>query len=226
MEGLSDNSSTSFSVEVQPRVGFGRSVNNAFRKTGWTPCVVYNKSEGSIPAAVVTKDFVKLAKKAKPSQVFHLTSKDSKLNGKSALVREIQKEPLSGSVLHIDFQWLKDDEQVTLNIPLKLVGEAYGVKTDGGILNIQAHEIKVACFPKNIPSEILVTITHLKIGENLHARDIQLPEGVQLRSHKDDPILSVQESDAQPVAADAAGAVAGADAAKAAEPAKKETAKK
>ncbi len=215
----------SFQLEISRREQSSTSANNRLRKEGKIPAIVYHKGEDSVPGVVQYKEFVRLAQMAKTSQVFTLKSDDSAFAGRVALVRDIQKDSLSGKVIHIDFQALKDDEQIRVTVPLKYLGDPVGVKTEGGMISIHTHELTVSCLPKDIPLVIEVDITGLKLNTHLHASELNLPSGVGLISgREEEPLISVvamKEEAAAATATDAAAATAApaADAAKAAAPA-------
>jgi large subunit ribosomal protein L25 len=211
-----------FQLEISKRGDTAPSVTKRLRKDGKIPAVVYHRGEDSLPGYVGYKEFVRLAEQAKTSQVFTFKSDEPKFNGQSALVRDIQKDNLSGKVLHIDFQSLKDDEQIRVTVPLRYIGDAYGVKTEGGMLAIHTHELTVSCFPKDIPLVIEVDITSLKINAHIHASDLTLASGVNLISgREEEPLISVvamkeEEAAKTPDAAAAAAPAAAATAAPAA----------
>lgn len=211
-----------FQLEIDARKQGSTSENNRLRREGKIPAVVYHRGEDSVPGAVSYKDFVRLAQMAKTSQVFSLTSSDPKLSGRSALVRDIQKDYLTGKVIHIDFQGLKDDEQIKVSVPLKFMGDPYGVKTEGGMLSIHTYELSLNCLPKDIPLEIQVDISGLRMNGHLHSSDLTLPSGVSLISGREsEPIVSVTAMKEETVkAVDGADeATAASEAAKAAAPA-------
>ena len=209
-----------FTLEVNRRSETGAGANRRLRLQGMLPSVVYHRGEEPVPSSVSTKLFVQLAQKVKASQVFRLKSDDSNLNGKSVIVREVQRDYIKGKVLHVDFQALRDDEEITLRIPIQITGEAPGVKTDGGILSIMTHEVGISCLPKDIPNSIEMSISQLQMGGSIHAGDLILPEGVSLADDADETIVSVvairQSKDDAAAAETAAAASATASAASAA----------
>lgn len=178
-------------IEVLPRESTGTSSNNRLRNEGLIPSVIYHKGEASINASVVYRDFYKVASQSTSSQVFQLKSQDSRFNGKTCLVKEIQKDFLKGKLLHIDFQSLKDDEEISVRIPVHVKGEAHGVKNEGGILAVAMHDLGVSCLPRQIPKEIIVDVTELKLGASIHASEIALPAGVKLKDDGHETIVSV-----------------------------------
>ena len=211
-----------FTVEVAERSSLGKGSANRCRRQGLIPGVAYHKAEQPIAIQVPFKEFTTLASKARRSQVFTFKSTSPALNGKVAIVKEIQQDFLKGRVTHVDFQTLKDDEEITVDIPVKIVGEAPGVKVQNGILAVVTHEVSVRCLPKYIPSGITVDISSLALGQSIHAEQLELGENVELADDPTETIVSVvasraMEDEAKP-AADAAGATpaAGAGAAPAA----------
>jgi large subunit ribosomal protein L25 len=183
-----------FTLQIQSRSEVGSSVARRLRKTGIIPAIVYHRGEESIPASLNQKEFLQLASKAKFTQIFHLKSDDSRLNNRSVLVKEVMKNFQTDTVLHVDFQALKDDEMVQVAVSIRLIGDAPGVKVDGGILSFISHELLVMCLPKAIPSELVVDVSHLHIGQSIHAGDVKLPTGVNLAAEPEETIVTVVSS--------------------------------
>src|SRR5436190_2740145 len=101
-----------------------------------------------------------------------------------ALVQEVQHHALSGKVLHVDFHEVAEDEKVTIMVPVDTVGEAIGVKTEGGVLEHVLFKIKARGLPKDLPEQIMVDVSHLKIGQAIHIGEITAPTGVELLGDK------------------------------------------
>ena len=185
-----------FTLEITKRTESGTSNCNRLRKNGFVPAVVYHKGEPSISTKLSFNEFTKKARQALSSQVFRLNSEDKDLNGRPVIVRDIQiiygrgKEELQ----HVDLQALKEDEEIRLNIKLKILGEAPGVKIGGGILSVMTHELGIWCLPKDIPSELKVDISALQLGKSIHASDIELPAGVRLADAEEETIVTVVAS--------------------------------
>lgn len=208
---------TDFTLDAEKRQNLGANAAKRLRAQGFVPSIMYARGEAAIPLTVSYKDFVKAAQSARISQVFMFKSKDGEINGRSAIVKEIQKDGIAGKVLHVDFQALHENEEIVVRIPLNIVGEAVGVKLDGGILTVSAHELSVSCLPKAIPQSIDVSVSELRIGQSIHAENITLPQGVRLSGNPLETIVSVvavrqvvEETPAAAVAG-AEGAVAGAE---------------
>jgi large subunit ribosomal protein L25 len=223
-----------FEIEVSSRTGSGSAEARRVRKSGRIPAIVYSHGEAGLPTSVVYNEFIKVARQAKSSQLFTIKSEDKTINGRRAVVKEVQKDHLQGTVLHVDFQAISENEELTIRVAVRPVGEAPGVKLDGGILTVVAHELSIRCLPKHIPQHLDVDISALRIGSSIHAEELKLPEGVKLAGNPGETIVSVvavranaeDEAAATPAAGAAAAPAAGAAAAAPAADAKKADAKK
>jgi large subunit ribosomal protein L25 len=213
-----------FTIEVAERTELGKGGCNRCRRAGFIPGVAYHRADEAVPVQVPYKEFTMLAKKARMSQVFTFKSSHQGLNGKAAIVKDVQQDYVKGKVLHVDFQTLKDDEEITVYIPVVLVGEAPGVKVQNGILTLVTHEVAVTCLPKNIPNQIQVDISALGLGQSIHASDLKLGDGVVLSDDAHETIVSVvapRAAEEEAKAGSAEGAASAAPAADAAKPAAK-----
>jgi len=219
-----------FTLSISERTLTGKAEVNRMRRDGVVPAIVYSPGEKSIAASVVTKEFTNLAKRASSAQLFTLKSESKSLNGKIAIVKEIQRDHLKGGVLHIDLLSLKEDREIVVQVPLHFVGEATGVKNEGGVMSVAAHQLSVSCLPRSIPKHIEINVSELALGDSIHASDIKLPQGVRLGGKPEETIVSVvlvrtvvetPAADAAAATAEGAAAAAPAEGAAAAEGAAK-----
>src|SRR6185436_11682917 len=107
------------------------------------------------------------------------------------LVQAIQHHPLSGAFLHVDLHEVAENEKVTVMVPVETVGEAAGVKTEGGVLEHVLFKIKVRALPKDLPEQIEVDVSHLQIGQSIHLGEIKAPAGVEILGDKGISVISV-----------------------------------
>lgn len=182
---------TDFTLDAELRAQTGANSAKHLRTQGLLPAIMYARGESAVPLAIPYKEFVKAAQSARISQVFTFRSKTKEIEGRSAIVKEIQRDNVAGRVLHVDFQALHENEEIVVRIPLSISGEAQGVKLDGGILTVSAHELSVSCLPKSIPQSIDVNVAELRLGQSIHAQDIALPQGVRLSGNPLETIVSV-----------------------------------
>jgi large subunit ribosomal protein L25 len=180
-----------FTIEISQRQETGKGECSRLRRNGFIPGVAYHRGTDSIAVAVPQRDFLTMAQKARLTQVFTFKSDTKDLDGKLALVKDIQRDHVKGTVLHVDFVTLKAGEEIHVDVPLKLIGEAPGVKTEGGILTFVTHKVSVTCLPKDIPTICEVDISGLALGESIHAKDLKFSAGVTLRDDLEETIVSV-----------------------------------
>jgi large subunit ribosomal protein L25 len=159
------------------------------RKEGFIPACIYDHT-GASELLLDSKEFLKAAEKSKTSQIFLLKG-EGKFSGQKVIVKEIQKDFVKNKLLHVDLYRLNDNQPAKLTVPLKIEGEAPGVKVQSGILVESTHKINVKCMPKNIPSVINVDISNLNVGQRIKTGDIALPDGVVLRGNPNETVVSV-----------------------------------
>ena len=166
--------------------------NEALRSAGKMPAVFYGPKEESISVAVVAKDFKKVWKQAGESSVIIL--KEGK-NEHEALIYEVDVHPLSGEPRHADFYVIEKGKKVKVRVPLVFAGASPAVKDKGAILIKVLRDMEVEAAPRDLPHELSVDISTLvEFNDAIHARDIRLPSGVELKSKPDEIVASVAEA--------------------------------
>jgi len=167
---------------------FGSNKVKKIRREGWIPGVIYGHGEKSLHIKLKEEDIKEL--------IHRLHSEATLINidfeGKElvALIREVVRDPLTENLLHIDFQHIHEDEEVTVHVAVEFEGEAEGVKA-GGILNVEHRYLTVRCLPKYIPEDIVVDISELGIGDSLHISDIDLPMNVKVVEDSTSTVVNV-----------------------------------
>ncbi|TYP67993.1 50S ribosomal protein L25/general stress protein Ctc [Paenibacillus methanolicus] len=148
---------------------------NQLRKKGAVPGVVYGKKlSAPVSIAVDEKELQQLLRTT-PHALLEL---EVGAAGKQpVMLTEVQRDPISRSVIHIDFHQVNMNEEVRTQVRVELAGDSAGVR-EGGILQAMIHELEIHCLPNNIPDAIEVDVSQLQIGENLLVVDLQLPQGV------------------------------------------------
>lgn len=178
-------------IDVQKRERVGKGGNREARRNGLIPGVVYGGGKDSVPIQLDRKTFVELMKKSdSENPIFRLKLSDSGQE-RHAILREIQKDPVSRMVIHLDFQRVEMNQKVHVTVPIELKGTAYGVKTEGGLIDFVTREIAIECLPGDIPAHIDFDVTEVRVGQHVEARELQLPNGVTLFDSPDKVILSL-----------------------------------
>lgn len=178
-------------LKAKARDKFGKEHVKKLRRKGVIPAVVYGAEISPLPLEVEAKSFHALLRSGLGENVIITLNIDDPKNGdKKVLIREIQRDPVWGNILHIDFQQISLTKKLTINVPVHLVGAPLGVQQDGGILQHVLRELEVECLPTDIPEKIEVDVSNLKIGDSIHVGDIKL-EGAELLSDPQGSIVSV-----------------------------------
>lgn len=168
-------------LDAETREGTGRANTKDLKESGYLPAVVYFHGKDALSIKVSRGALLKLVHQHRlESVIINLKIKDDK-KGKArpCLVKEIQYDPVREDIIHVDFNEISLTETIKVNVPIQTKGEAIGVKQEGGSLEFVLWEIEVECLPTNIPKDIQVDITALKLGEAIHVKDIVFPAGVK-----------------------------------------------
>ena len=179
------------SLEAARRADVGKGVARKLRAGGRVPAVYYGRGEDSIPLTVSLKDLEQVIESAEGSNVIvDLKVPGDAAKDRKALIREIQRDPVAGSILHLDLQHISLTERITVEVPIVLVGVPLGVKDAGGILEHLLREVEVECLPTDIPSKLEVDVSALQIGDTLHVSDIKV-ERAEILTEADRAIAAV-----------------------------------
>lgn len=167
----------------------GKGTARALRRGGQIPGIVYGHARDPQALSLSARDFERLLGTVNTET----TVIDLSLGGATTktLIREIQRHPLSRSVIHIDFQELVAGEKVTVNVPIVLTGTPAGVRLAGGIMTQVLFELQVRVDPANIPSRIQADVTELAIGHSLHVNDLSVPADVEVLDGAEETVVTV-----------------------------------
>ncbi|MDO8530094.1 MAG: 50S ribosomal protein L25, partial [bacterium] len=178
------------SLQAKTRNIFGKKTK-AIKNQGLIPAVVYGPGVKNASVEIEEKEFVKVFRKAGESSLIELSVEGEK-EKRPVLVHEIQRDPLSDSIIHVDFFQASLKEEVEVAIPLVFEGVALAEKDLGGTLNKNMLEIEVKALPQNLPHEIKVNIESLKTFEDhILVKDLQIPANVEVLKKPDEIVASV-----------------------------------
>jgi large subunit ribosomal protein L25 len=196
-------------LSAYQRALVGRNCVKQVRAASRIPAVIYGRIAQPQNLELDSKELEDLLLvSASETILVDLAVKDDTRPQRLALVQEIQHHPLSGKALHVDLHEVSPDEKVTIMVPIEAVGEAAGVKNNGGVLEHVRFKLRVRALPKHLPEVLKVDVSHLEIGQSVHVGEIAAPEGVELLGDKGIPVLAVAApiTEAEEAAADAAAA--------------------
>jgi large subunit ribosomal protein L25 len=186
------------SIDVQKRTETGTNANRRLRQSGKIPAVVYGGGKDTVPIVVDRKTLIDLMKSGEnENAIFLLKLADSGGQERHAMIHDLQIDPLTRQVIHIDFQRIVMTEKVRVQVPIELTGTAYGVKTEGGMIDFVHREVAVSCLPGDIPGHIELDVTDLHVGQHVEARELKLPDGVDLAEEPDRVIISLSHTKAE-----------------------------
>jgi large subunit ribosomal protein L25 len=182
--------SNNISLSAEPREQLGRQAKG-LREKGLLPAVVYGQKTENLALVLDFRDFEKLFSQAGEHSLIDLKIKGKK-EGLPVLIHDIQRDVLTGKIIHVDFYRPNLEEKVKTSIPLKIEGESIAVRDLSGTLVKSMSELEVRALPMNLPHEIVVNIDSLKtLGSEIFVKDLKLPEGVEILKDPEEVIVLV-----------------------------------
>lgn len=175
------------------RQDFGKGATHRLRQSGYAPAILYGKKSEPIALAMETKTLTRdLLRLHGHNVVVSLDIEGEKDKKKHhVLIKDIQTDPITDSVLHVDFLEIDMDKEIVLDVAVVYEGTAKGVDL-GGILNIMAHTVKIKGMPLAIPDEIMVDVTPLELtSHGITCGDLTIPENVTLEEELDKVCVSI-----------------------------------
>jgi len=178
-------------AEIREEVGKGKT--KGLRDNGFIPAVIYADGKDALSLKLSNRQLVRLVHQHRiEGVIINLNIKDDKKHkSRPCLIKEIQHDPVHGEIVHVDFNQISLTKEIKVNIPITAKGESVGVKLEGGSLEHVLWEIEIECLPVNIPKDIQVDVSSLKLGESIHVRDIIVPSGVKILNDPGAIVLSV-----------------------------------
>lgn len=172
---------------AKKRNDFGKGAARRLRRQGFIPAVYYSHGEKAIPLSVDEKTLLYFMQKA--HGLIELNIEGIKKNQK-CIFKDIQYDPVTDEILHVDFQGVKMGEKITMTVPLVLKGTPVGVKS-GGILEHLIREIEIECLPRYIPEYLELDVSELKIGDVIHIKDLQF-ENIKILEDPEETVVLIE----------------------------------
>ncbi len=177
-------------LKAQTRAGTGKIGVKECRRNGLLPGIIYGKGDESIALAVDPKQLDKVLRTDAGSNVIIKLSLDGAGEPVDVIVKELQVDNLKGTMRHVDFCRILLDKMIKSSVPLKILGEAPGVKL-GGILEHIHWSVEIESLPLDIPDNIEVDVSELEIGDSLSISQLTIPEKVTVLTDADATIVHV-----------------------------------
>lgn len=166
-------------LSVRPRAEKGKGTCRRMLAKDLVPGIYYNQKGQNIPVVVDMLPLTKLHRKVGSSRVFHLEMDlDGKAESMPSLIWDMQYDPLKSTPIHVDFYGVDLDREIKVDVRVVVEGKAKGIIL-GGLLEVFRDTLEVICKPLDVPEKIVIDVTDLDVGVNLHIDEIKLPAGVR-----------------------------------------------
>lgn len=175
-------------VPVESRTETGKGPNYRLRQAGRLPAVIYGAGGESEKVSLNYREFDRLISRADAAK--SILNINNNGNVTTAVIRDIQRDPVTRRFLHVDLYRVRMDQENTFEIPVHGEGVPAGVR-EGGILETHLRNVEVRCMPDNLPTALTIDLTGLRLNSSIHASDLQLPQGVSLATEPGEVIFTV-----------------------------------
>jgi len=167
-------------IKCERRDVFGKNASRRLRREGKVPAVLYGRQQPSTHLVLQKTDIFGILRSESGENsifkaVFDAESRD-------AMIKELQLDPVTDEILHIDLIQIAMDKVVRVSVPISLTGDAVGVKAEGGFVDLITREVEVECLPGKIPESIEVDISDLHLHQSIKVENLSSPQGVEIMS--------------------------------------------
>lgn len=176
-------------IKGEKRGIFGKNASRAIRREGKVPAIFYGANIASIPLMVAKTDVIDILKSEAGENTIFKVSFNSE--SRDAMIKELQIDPVTDELLHVDLYQIAMDKVIRVSVPVVPVGEAVGVKSEGGFVDFMNREVEIECLPKDIPEHIEIDISSLHIHQSVKADDVKIPEGVEMLTEPDTVLILI-----------------------------------
>ena len=169
----------------------GNGPARVLRRAGEIPAVLYGRKTEPMSLSVNIRELENLTRQGNINQLlFNILIENGKTQTKKVMIKELQTHPVTRDFLHVDFYEIDMQRKIKVGVPVITTGKSVGVER-GGILQIIRRELEVFCLPDNIPSEVVIDITDLDIGDSVHVEEVPLSGDVEFDAEVNFTVLTV-----------------------------------
>ena len=195
-------------LAVRPRAEKGKCPCRRIRTKTLVPGIYYNKQGDNFAVQVEMLPLTKLHSKLGNSRVFHLSvEQDGKTSALPCLIKSVQYDPIKSTPIHVDFYGVDLDRDIKVEVRVVVEGKAKGIVL-GGQLEVFRDTLEVVCKPLDVPEKIVIDVTDLDLGVNMHVANVKLPEGVRAVYDDNFAVVGVVAQEAEEVKTDEAAPAA------------------
>ena len=189
-------------IKCERRDVFGKNASRRLRREGKVPAVLYGGDQPEAHLALQKTDIFGILRSESGENTIFKAIFDSE--SRDAMIKELQLDPVTDEILHLDLIHIAMDKAVRVDIPVHVTGEAIGVKVEGGFVDLVSREVEVECLPGEIPEFISVDISGLHLHQSIKVEDLAPPPGVEIMSDPNTLIVLIEaptkEEEAKPAA--------------------------
>jgi large subunit ribosomal protein L25 len=190
---------TPLTLKVATRAQTGRSSSRRLRKANRIPAILYGKHSDPEKLSIEVPEFTKLLKSVAGRSLLIELKREDKAEKALSFLQEIQRDPITDRYLHVDLHEVKPDEKFEIRVPVRVVGESFGVKNQSGVLEIASHMLRIRCLPGDLPEAIEIDVTALNVGQTIKVSELKPVEGVTFMDDKGQPVVACVEPVAEVV---------------------------
>ncbi|MGD2246128.1 MAG: 50S ribosomal protein L25 [Candidatus Aminicenantes bacterium] len=181
----------SIKIKGEKREAFGKNASRRLRRNGMIPVILYGAKDINVPLTLNKKDFFQILRsESGENTVFEVMFNSETRN---AMIKDLQKNPVTDEIIHADLIQIALDKAIRVSVPVVTVGDAVGVKTEGGFVDFITREIEIECLPRDIPEQIEIDISGLHLRQSFKVEEAVLPAGVKLVSDPEDILVNIEE---------------------------------
>ena len=179
-------------LKVNTRKASGKTGAVKVRATGQVPAVLYGGSQDPVSLELNLREFETLLHRGHGGShaIVQLEVQGSPELNSPALLKDVQRHPLRGQVIHADFMRISLDKRITTMVAIRVEGHAVGI-VEGGSLDQQMREVEVECLALDVPEEIVIDVTNLHMGHTIHLSEVTPPVNVTFITDLDRPVVAV-----------------------------------
>ena len=183
----------SLKIKGEKRDVFGKNASRRLRQSGLIPVILYGTKDDNVPLTLEKKDLFQILKSETGENTVFEVSYNSET--RNAMIKELQRNPVTDEILHADLIQIAMDKVVRVSVPVVTVGDAVGVKAEGGFVDFITREIEVECLPKDIPENIEIDISKLHLRQSFKAEEVVFPDEITMVSDPEYILVHIEVPD-------------------------------
>lgn len=187
-------------IRATAREGRGKNDSRRARRNGQVPVTIYGGTGEAVAALAPLRELAAILRSDTGRNTIFTVDIEG-VEATEVMFADRQIDPVRMRLVHADFKRLVKGEKIEATVPLRLIGEPYGVREEAGMLEQLVREVEIRCQPRDIPEQIVVDVTDLKVHDVLHVSDIPIAEGIEILEEPDTAIATVGVVKEEPVAA-------------------------